>query len=402
VTATPDHAYRAELGSRELFPELQPTVYANHASLSPPSLPVRQAVQATLDGYACRGMAWYGEETARRERLRGKLAGLIGANATDVALVPNTSAGVLAVALSLPWQRGDRVLIFNREFPTNITPWQQAARRHGLELVWMDSEAFRVDRGTALEALEDHLRTGVRLVAVSAVQFTTGQRMPLARMGELCRRHGSELFVDAIQAMGIVPLDVEKMGIHYLTAGSHKWLMAPEGLAALYARPDAAECLQPAVAGWLSHHDAFAFLSKGPGHLRYDRPFHKGARIAEAGTPNTLAAAGLEASLALISELGVPAIFDHVQAWHDSVEPGLIERGLESSRMTDPSGRSGILSVRPANPGEAPAWARALSEHGISCASPDGWLRFSPHWPNTIAESDQLLGAVDVTQAQRC
>ena len=386
---------RARLGSRALFPDLEVAVYLNHASLSPPSEPVREAVRHVLDGYARRGMLWYSEEMERRERVRGQLGRLINAAAADLALVPNTSAGVMTVALCLPWRRGDRIVLFNGEFPTNITPWQQAARRHGLDIVWMETESFRRDRAAALEALEDHLRAGVRLVAVSAVQFTTGQRMPLEAMGALCRRHGSELFVDAIQGAGIVPLDVAAMNIDYLTAGSHKWLMAPEGLAAFYAHPEAARRLEPNVAAWLSHEAPFAFLTDGPGQLRYDRPIVESARMAEAGTFNVLASAGLEASLGLIEGLGVDTIFDHVQAWHDAAEPGLIERGFESARMSDPGGRSGILSVRPPDPSTTPAWARALAEHGIGCGTPDGWLRLSPHWPNAPEEIEHLLTALD-------
>jgi selenocysteine lyase/cysteine desulfurase len=386
---------RAKLGSRALFEQLQTDVYANHASLSPPSRPVREAVAATLGGYASKGMAWYVEEVDRRQRLRNRLAGLVGAREGNIGLVANTSAGVIDIALGLPWKRGDRVLLFDGEFPTNVTPWQQAAQRHGLELAWLDADRFRLDRERALARFEDELKQGVRLVAVSAVQFATGQRMPLAAMGELCRHHGAELFVDAIQAAGIVPLDVEAMGIDYLACGSHKWLMAPEGLGFLYVAPQRAEALRPDMAGWLSHEDAFAFLTRAPGELRYDRPFRAGAPMAEAGTFNTLGAAGLEASLGLIDDIGVPAIFDHVQRWLDALEPALVERGFESARMASNDGRSGILSVRPRDPSIAPAWVRELAARGIACASPDGWLRFSPHWPNALDEVPRVIEAID-------
>lgn len=386
---------RAVPGSRALFEQLEVGVYANHASLSPPSRPVIEAVVATLAGYAKQGMAWYAEEVERRERLRNDLAGLIGAPEGSIGLVANTSAGVLAIALGLDWRRGDRIVLFDGEFPTNVTPWQQAARRHGLELAWLDADEFRTDREAALARFEAELARGVRLVALSAVQFTSGQRMPLEAMGALCRRHGAELFVDAIQAVGIVTLDVEKMGIDYLACGSHKWLMAPEGIGFLYAAPERAGELLPNMAAWLSHEDAFAFLSRAPGELRYDRPFRSGALMAEAGTPNTIGAAGLEASLGLINDIGAAAIFEHVQAWHDALEPGLVERGFESARMGDPSGRSGILSVRPADPSRAPAWAQALATQGISCASPDGWIRFSPHWPNALDEPERVLAAIE-------
>ena len=394
-----DPAAQPRLGSRALFPELETRVYANHASLSPPSQAVVDAVSACLSQYARDGMGCYAVEVERRERLRDRLAGLVGASGHDLALVANTTAGVLAVALGIPWRRGDRILVFDGEFPTNITPWQQAARREGLELVWMRADDFRTDRAGALQQLEDHLREGIRLVAVSAVQFTTGQRMPLEAIGELCRRHDCELFVDAIQAMGVVPLDVEACAIDYLTCGSHKWLMGPEGTGCFYARDEVAARLEPNVAGWLSHEDPFAFLTRAPNELRYDRPLVQSARMVESGTPHSLATAGLEASVGLIDAIGVESIFEHVQAWHDALEPGLVERGFTSARMADAEGRSGILSVRTSDPAAGPAWSRALADHGIASASPDGWLRLSPHWPNGLDEAEIVLKAIDEIMA---
>lgn len=383
------------LGSRALFKGLEADVYANHASISPPSLTVRQAVVDSLSGYAQHGMAWYRKEVERRCRVRDALAGLIGAASGTVGLTGNTSMGVLAVALNLDWRSGDRVLLLDGEFPANVIPWQQAARRHDLALSWLDSDEFRLDRARALARLEDELKRGVRLLAVSAVQFSTGQRMPLEQIGTLCREYDTELFVDAIQAAGIVPLNVQALGIDYLASGSHKWLMAPEGSGFLYVAPARADALQPNLAGWLSQEDPFAFLERAPGELRYDRQFVNGAKMLELGTPATLAIAGLEASLDLIGQLGVESILNHVQAWHDRLEPGLVERGFGSARMKEAGGRSGILSVRPGNPALAPAWSAALAVRGITCASPDGWLRLAPHWPNSLAEPARILAAVD-------
>jgi selenocysteine lyase/cysteine desulfurase len=171
--------------------------------------------------------------------------------------------------------------------------------------------------------------------------------------------------------------------------------MAPEGIGFLYVAPERADRLEPDMAGWLSHEDPFAFLTRAPGELRYDRSFRPGALMAEAGTANTIGAAGLEASLGLIDQIGVAPILEHVQAWHDALEPGLLERGFESARMHDPAGRSGILSFRPGDPSTAPAWVHALAGRGVACASPDGWLRFSPHWPNALDEAPRLLSAID-------
>lgn len=386
------------LGDRAAFPDLQPFAYLNHAAISPPSLAVRAAVAECLDGYAARGIGMVGHEIARREDLRGTLAGLLGADAADVALLPNTSAGVVDVALCLPWQPGDRVLLFEGEFPTNVTPWQQAARRHGLELVWQPADAFRTTPEAAMAALRTELDRGVRLVAVSAVQFQTGLRMPLEAIGAACRDAGTELFVDAIQALGIVPLDVRAMGVHYLAAGGHKWLMGPEGIGVLYVQPDAAARLRPEVAAWMSHENAFDFLIHGAGLLRYDRPVVQTARMVEGGAPNVLGTAALQASLRATTALGVPAIFAHVQAYLDRLEAGMVARGFGSLRARDLGLRSGIASFH-VPVGDAPAWSHALAARGVSVASPDGLLRCSPHWPNHPAEIDGVLAAVDAILA---
>ncbi len=392
---------QAKPGSRALFPELAFEAYANHASVSPLSTPVCEAMQAVMSAQAREGMGIFRREIERRDRLRADFGALIGATGDDIGLVANTSAGVLAIAHGLPWRRGDRILVMRGEFPTNVTPWQQAARRHGLDLLWVDADDFRVDRAAALDEFEQHLSDGVRLVAVSAVQFTTGQRMPLAEMGEACARHGSELFVDAIQAVGSMPLDVRELGIHYLACGSHKWLMGPEGVGFVYVAPDRAEYLEADIAAWISHEDAFAFLSEGPESLRYDRPFQRGARMFEIGTFNSIGCAGLEASIGLIQSIGLEQIHKHIQAWHDALEPGLLERGFVSARMPDQGARSGLLSVQPPDGRTAAGWAEQLGARGISCASPAGWLRFAPHWPNGIAEADSILRAVDEILADR-
>src|SRR5690625_6373209 len=157
-------------------------------------------------------MSWYRREVERRRRMRAALAELIGAEAGSAGRTGNTCMGVLGVVCNHDWQNGDLVLLLDGEFPANVIPWQQAARRHDLALSWLDSDEFRLNRARALTRLEDELKRGVRLLAVSAVQFSTGQRMPLEQIGDLCRQHDAELLVDAIQAAGSVPLPVHARG----------------------------------------------------------------------------------------------------------------------------------------------------------------------------------------------
>lgn len=374
------------LGSRALFPDLEARAYLNHAAVSPPSLAVRAAVADALAASARLGAGAIERQVEQRGRLRKALAALLGARPDDIAFVAGTSHGLLYVALCLPWKPLDRVVVFEGEFPANVTPWQRAAETFGLELVMLPVDAS--DAGLA--RLEAELRRGVRLVASSAVQFQTGLRMPVHEMAALCHAYGAQLAVDAIQAVGVVPFEVGE--IDYVAGGAHKWLMGIAGAGYLYIRPDRASALVPRVAGWLSHDDPTGFLVRGAGHLRYDRPIRREAGFLEIGSSNVLGFAALEAAVGIIRSLGVRAIFDHVQRYLDALEAGLVERGFESLRSRLAAQRSGTLSIRVP---DAPLMARALGELGIACSSPDGLVRFAPHWPNDLAEVPLVLQAID-------
>ncbi|MCX4245329.1 aminotransferase class V-fold PLP-dependent enzyme [Paraliomyxa miuraensis] len=387
------------LGDRSLFPALEARAYLNHAAISPPSQRVQAAVVELMSRYAAQGVGALSHSLEQRERLRQRLAALVGAAPDELGYVANTTAGVRAVALCVPWRARDRVVLLDGEFPANVTPWQRAAELFGLRLSWLRAQDFFGSLGAGLQTLEDALRLGARMVAVSAVQFQTGLRMPLAEIGALCRAHGAELFVDAIQGCGVVPIDVEAMQIDYLSCGSHKWLMGLEGVAFVYARRERAAALRPVVAGWLSHEEGLRFLFEGAGHLRYDRPIRARADLVEGGaTPNILFAA-LEASVEPIAALGVPAILEHVGAYDDALERGLLERGFGSERSPIPAQRSGILAVQPPAGVELGPLHQGLQQRGIACTTPDGRLRFAPHWPNSLTEIDAVLAAVDETIA---
>ena len=394
IAPAPSHT--AQLGDRSLFPHLRPLVYLNHAGISAPSQPVRQAVIAYLDDCAKHGMAAYPRWHAQRQRLRDRLAHLIGAaSAADLGLVQSTSAGITAIALCYPWREGDRVILFTGEFPANITPWLRAAELFRIEPVFLPLDGFHTADGDGLSRLEEELRRGARLVAVSAVQFQTGLRMPLAEMGALCRAHGAELAVDAVQACGATPIDVRAAEVDYLSCGSHKWMMGLEGCGFVYIRPERVTALRPAVAGWLSHEEPVRFLLEGPGHMRYDRPIRQRADFVEGGNLNAGGFAGLEASVDLILQIGVDRIHEHANAFNDALEAGLVERGFQSLRSPDAARRSCTLAALPPAGVDVVTLHRELGELGIACSMPDGVLRFAPHWPNALDEVEQVLASLD-------
>jgi cysteine desulfurase/selenocysteine lyase len=387
--------HHAHLGDRSLFPRLQPRVYLNHGAISPPSIAVREAVTTLLDDYADRGVAAFPTWLEHRQALRTLLAGLIGARAQDIAFVPSTTSGLLMLALSMPWREGERIVVFEGEFPANVTPWQQVAARFGLQIVTLALPEPRLDDTGFLERLEATLRQGVRRVAVSAVQFQTGLRMPLRQMAELCHTHGAELCVDAVQAVGAVPLDVAELGIDYLACGSHKWLMGLEGAGFVYVAPRLLPDLHHTFAGWLSHEEGLGFLSQGPGHLRYDRPIRQSLDFLEVGNLNGAGLAALQASVGLVAQLGVERIYAHVQACLDSLELVLQQRGFHSLRADQPRRRSCTLSVLGPADRDIVAVHAGLMAQGISCSIPDGVLRFTPHWPNRPEEAEIVAEALD-------
>ncbi len=380
------------LGDRSLFPELSARVYANHAAVSPLSAPALDALTRAAGEVARHGLGAVFPMIDARERIRAQFAELIGAQPADVGLVHNTTQGVIDVAMCMPWRPGDRVVCFAGEFPTNVTPWQRAAATFDLELVMLQAEDFRTSKG--LERVADALYDGVRLVAVSAVQFQTGLCAPLATLARMCHDAGAELFVDAIQAAGVVPIDVTGSGIDYLAAGGHKWLMGVEGAGFLYVSPHRVGGLKPRLAGWLSHEEPLSFLFGEPDHLRYDRPIRARADMFEYGAPNAIGYMAAEVSLGLLLELGVANIFDHVQSYHDALEPALVERGFTSVRASDPELRSGSLCFLPPEGLELGPFNVALGERGVAASTPDGHLRFAPHWPNGLAEVEVVRDAV--------
>lgn len=382
--------FEAKLGDRDLFPRLRPLVYANHAAISPPSIAVKHAVVAITEDYMKRGVDALPTWLAQRARLKEKLAELLGAAPSDLALTQNTTRGISDIALTIPWKRGDRVVLFDGEFPANVTPWQRAAELFELEVVMLDARLYPVDEEAALAQLDEALARGARVVAVSLVEFQTGYRMPVEEIARRAHAVGAELAVDAIQACGVVPVDVEALGCDYLACGSHKWLMGLEGVGFVFVRASCADKLRPHVAGWLSHEEPVRFLFEGAGHLRYDRPIRRSIDFLEGAAQNGIGAAALEAALDLILQLGPSAIFDHVDRLLDPVEAAAVELGFSSARSPRRERRSGSLSLLPPPGVPLGAIADAMNRLGVSCSRPDGYLRIAPHWPNALDEADQI------------
>lgn len=386
---------KVELGSRSLYPELKARAYLAYAATAPASSRVTAAVKRVLETYAEQGSAAIFTWIEQRERLRGKLGRLIGTEAENIALTSGTTRGITDLALSIPWRTGDRVVLFNGEFPANVSPWQRAAELFGLELCFVDLSRAVEDPSHVVAAVQQLLARGARLVAMSAVQFQTGLRMPIAAIAALCQHYGAELCIDAIQACGVVPLDVESLGVDYLVCGAHKWLLGLEGAGFIYARPERARALLPRTAGWLSHEDGTQFLFAGPGKLRYDRPLKPTLQVLEGGSSSTASFAALEAGVEPLLELTPAAIFEHVSRYLDRLAPEVERRGFRSRRAVSTEHRSGILALEPPPGVAATELVSELRARGVMASMPDGLVRFAPHFPSSHAEIEAVVEAID-------
>lgn len=391
------------LGSRDFFEPLAFRAYLAHAAISPANQALLLATRKCAELVARQGVASFPLLAAQRERLRGSVAELLSVPKRNIALTPGCTRGIADVALGLPWEPGDRLLTFEGEFPANVSPWQFAARGHGgtVELRALPDPTKADCRQTILDDLNHALGgarsagRSIRWVAVSAVQFQTGMRMPLGEMAEVCKRQQARLFVDGIQACGVIPLDLGQLGVDAFFTGAHKWLLGLEGAGFSYLGDDLLESLRPLTAGWLSHEDGEHFLFRGPGHLRYDRPLVTDARVFEGSTGNAIGFCALEAGVEVNRRLGPGAIFQHVQEYHDQMEPQWVARGFRSLRSVDPKLRSCILSFVPPLGIAAVSLAAALKERGVIVSIPDGVVRLAPHFANSTDEIPFVLGALD-------
>ena len=381
----------AKIGSRSLFPGLTHQVYLNHAAVSPISSVVSAEITQVCEDYANLGLSAIFKWLEHREHTRGMCGTLINAAASDIGFVANTTSGIQAVAWSIDWRAGDRILLFDGEFPTNISPWQAVREQFEGGLAWV-SVRDCPDAHIFLDRVEQQLVQGVRLVAISAVQFQTGWRAPLKELGKLCSHYGAMLFVDAIQALGVIPLDVEELDIDALACGAHKWLMGVEGTGFVYLSPQLREQQKHRLRGWLSHENGLDFLFNGAGHLHYERGIKSEASWVEGGAQSTIGLAALGASLSTLLTLQIPSIFAHITNYIDQLEMLFLAKGYHSLRH--PTQRSAILSLRPPATHPASTLPQIFEQLGVAVTCPDGLLRCAPHWPNSLAELELIESAL--------
>ena len=333
-----------------------------------------------LNEQANLGSAGYPLWIDRVASVRRQAATFIGAAPEEIAFVPNTSSGLSLVAEALPWQPGEAVLVPTPDFPANVYPWWHLSRR-GVRII----EVPRRDGRLEVADLARTRHPGARVLALSSVDFATGFAADLPAIGAFCLEHGLLLIVDAIQSLGVLPLDVKRCGIHALAAGAHKWLCGPQGIGVLYVDCGLLPRLTPPLVGWKSVTTEEDFT------LHFDLR-HDAAGF-EPGTLNVAGIAGLGAALELLAEIGSARVQAQVTALTGQLCAGLEQRGWSLVSPRQKSERAGIIAgVSPVDPREL---FRHLAANGVVTALRHGRLRLSPHFANNAGDINNFFAILD-------
>jgi selenocysteine lyase/cysteine desulfurase len=374
------------VGNEEEFPILRGWDFFNHAGVSPLPRVAGEALRAFARQYEERAYLESGFYK-RIEELRRSAAEMIGAEKEEVAFVKNTSEGLATVAAGIDWRAGDRIVTTAVEYPANMYPWMDLARRIGVELVTVGEETEEDgSRSVPLEALlkaAEHPRT--RMVTLSHVEYASGQRHDLAKVGAFCRERGILFCVDAIQSMGVLPVDVRGMKIDYLSADGHKWLLGPEGAGVFYCRRELLETTRPLSIGWMN-----VVNDQDYGH--YDLTLKKDARRFECGTHNVPGLLAFKASLELLGGIGVEEVSKRLKVLTDRLIAGLVEKGYTVVSPRGGERWSGIVSFVSERHDHAAVARMLRAEHRTEIAVREGRLRVSAHLYNTEEQIDRLVG----------
>ncbi|NTV47782.1 MAG: aminotransferase class V-fold PLP-dependent enzyme, partial [Chlorobiales bacterium] len=241
---------------RQYFPHTKRQIYLNHAAVSPLSTRVVAAITRHLQERGETDIEnFFPTLLPALTSARGRVANFIGCASKSIAFVQNTSYGLNLLAQGLKWRKGDRIILYEREFPANVYPFLNLEKR-GVKVDFVKDHNGEI----YLDDIEKLITPRTRLVSLSFVQFLTGYRLDLKALATLCHKHEVICSIDAIQGLGALPVDCKDSGIDFLACGGHKWAMSPMGTGFICVSDSLLERLDPVMVGWTSVDDAWNML----------------------------------------------------------------------------------------------------------------------------------------------
>jgi selenocysteine lyase/cysteine desulfurase len=363
------------------FPVTRNWVYLDHAAVAPLPRRAGDMLRSWTSEQEENGVVHWPRWEEKLEVIRERIARLLNSDREEIAFITNTTCGIGLIAEGFPWREGDSVVIPAEEYPSNIYPWMNLASR-GVSVRLVPSREGRIWPEDLIAAMD----RSTRVLAISHVEFASGFRNDLGLLAELCHERGTALFVDAIQGLGPLRIDVKKTPIDFLAADGHKWLLGPEGAGLLFVRKDWIERLRPIGVGW--HSVVGSYNSP-----EIDFRLKPNAQRWEGGSFNMSGLHALGASLSLLQEIGEDAVSRRILDRAGLVRELASRADWRVTGSKRPQDHSGIVAIEHDNitSGEA---ARRLREQGIALCARRGKLRISPHVYNSDDELDRLRDAL--------
>jgi cysteine desulfurase/selenocysteine lyase len=356
------------------FPATKKYVYMNAASISLMPIPILRKINDFQKELALRGTVWFDEkvETIALEDARSEAAKLIGADVDEIALLSSTTEALCSIAWSLGFRRGDNVVTTDMEFPSVVYPWMRIGKAKGVEVRLARNKEGIVEVADLEKLVDDR----TKVLAISHVEYASGLRFNLKELHQLASKHGALLVVDAIQSLGVVPVNVKDEGVDILASGSYKWLLGPFGAAILYIKRDIYEKLDPPFVGWKSTEEPFEFK---PTQFTYA----KTAKKFEYSTTNYASKTGLAESIKYLRRIGIKRVYGYVLELTGNLMQSLSDiRGVKVITPREDERRAGIVTIR-FEKADYREVAKKLGEKHVVVSPRFESVRMSPHVYNT-------------------
>lgn len=369
---------------RSLFPAAEKYTYLNSAAVAPLPTTAIEAVNRQLRDVSENGSVNYAEWIKTKNRARALAAEMLKVRPEQVAFMRNTSDGFATVANGIDWAEGENIVTFEREFPANFYAWRRMRDIFGIELRLCPERAGgRIDLDEFISLID----ANTRLVSISIVQFASGFRADLERIGRAARENDALFAVDIIQAFGTMPFDLPAQYVDIASGASHKWLCAPEGCGMLYLSDRARERIEPSLVGWISVEEPWDFEDR-------EQDWKPNALAWETGTGSASLFYGLEQSLKLLNETGVDKIENYLEELSDYLCELLAGKNYEivSSRKKDE--KSQIVCLKPLGEWSSNEIAERLQNENIIVSPRGERLRIAPHFFNNREDIERLIGVL--------
>lgn len=365
---------------RRLFPALEKYSYLNSAAVAPlPTIAV-EAVNRQLRDVAENGSLNYLDWINTKKRARQLIAEMLKVRAEQIAFMRNTSDGLATVANGLDWAEGENIVTYAREFPANFYPWRRIRDTIGVELRLCPERGGRIDTEEFIALIDGN----TRLVSISAVQFASGFRADLERIGRAAREAGALFAVDIIQAFGTMPFDLEAQYVDVAAGASHKWLCSPEGCGILYLSDRARERIEPTLVGWISVDEPWDFED-------YEQQWKPNALAWESGTGGASLFYGLEQSLKLLNQIGAENIENYLDELSDYLCELLAGKNYEIISSRAAGEKSQIVCVKNRGNLSSNEIAERLQNENVIVSPRGDRLRIAPHFFNNREDIERLI-----------